>query len=74
MANSIFSALGGQQINSTDDFGRMMNDLQNFKRNFKGNAKEQVQAMLANGTMSQADYNRFGQMATQFIQMMNGRR
>lgn len=74
MANSIFSALGGQQVNSTDDFGRMMNDLQNFKRNLKGNAKEQVQAMLANGTMSQADYNRFGQMATQFIQMMNGGR
>ena len=74
MANSIFSAFGGQQVNSTDDFGRMMNDLQNFKRNFKGNAKEQVQAMLANGTMSQDDYNRFGQMATQFIQMMNGGR
>lgn len=74
MPNPLFNVLGGQQTDPMNDFGQMMNDLQDFKRNFKGNAKQQVQAMLANGSMSQADYNRFGQMATQIMQMMGGNR
>ena len=41
-----------------------------FRQNFKGDARAQVQQMLNSGRISQADYDRAVQMAQQLQQML----
>ena len=47
-----------------------------FKQNYSGDARAQIQQMLSSGQISQADYDRAVQMAQQLQQMMtpSGRR
>lgn len=60
----------GQQTTQNNDFSQFINELNNFKRSFHGDAKAQVQMLLQNGSMSQADFNRYAQIANQIIQQM----
>lgn len=47
-----------------------------FKQNYNGDARAQIQQMLSSGKISQADYDRAVQMAQQLQQMIapSGRR
>lgn len=47
-----------------------------FKQNYKGDARAQIQQMLSSGQISQSDYNKAVQMAQQLQQMIapSGRR
>ena len=47
-----------------------------FKQNYNGDARAQIQQMLSSGQISQADYDRAVQMAQQLQQMItpSGRR
>ena len=51
----------------------MMNQFNQFKQNFVGDPKQQVQQLLDSGQMTQQQFNQLSQAATQFQQMM-GRR
>lgn len=69
MANQLFNMLGGNnQLNSMPGFMQRLNQ---FRQNFTGDPKQQVQQLLNSGKMTQAQYNQLSQMATQIQNMLN---
>ena len=71
MANPIYDQFGGQQNNN--GFSDFMNDFRRLQQTVK-NPRQEVERLLNTGAMSQQDFNRFGQMANQVMQMMGGKR
>lgn len=71
MANPLYGQFGGQQVNN--GFSNFMSEFQRLQQTVK-NPKQEVERLLQSGAMSQNDFNRFGQMANQVVQMMGGRR
>ena len=71
MSNPLFNALGGgiPQGNGTM---QMIQQFMQFKQNFKGDPKEEVQKMLQSGKISQQQLNQVQQMAGQFQHMLKG--
>ena len=51
----------------------MLSQFQQFKQNFQGDPRQQVQQLLDSGQMTQQQFNQLSQAATQFQQMMKGR-
>lgn len=64
MANPLFQQFGNQMPNN------LMSQFEQFRKNFKGNPQQIVQQLLANGQMSQAQFNQLKQMADQFMRNM----
>lgn len=48
----------------------ILQQLQQFRQTFRGDARQQVQQMLNSGRVTQEQYNRAVQMAQQIQQMM----
>lgn len=72
--NSLFNSLGGGKSQLPGPFGniqQMMQRLNQFRQSFQGDPKEQVQQLLNSGKMSQEQYNKLSQMATQIQNMLN---
>lgn len=64
MSNPLFQQMmNGQNQNLLAQF-------QQFKSTFSGDPKQQVQQLLNSGRMSQEQFNRLSQMATQFQQLL----
>ena len=59
--------------NKNNGLSGMMSQFQQFKQNFQGDPKQQVQQLLDSGQMTQQQFNQLSQAATQFQQMMRGR-
>ena len=66
MPNPIYNSVANQN----NPFMQIMQEAQNFKNTFKGNPREEVQRLLNSGEMSQADFNKYSQIAQQVMQMM----
>lgn len=69
MPNPIFQKFGGQNTPQPNPLGNMMDFMKQFnqfKSNFKGDPKQQVQQLLESGQMSQEQFNQFSEMAKQF--------
>lgn len=73
MANPLYNALNGNQQTVNNGFSNFMSEFQRLQQTVK-NPKQEVERLLQSGAMSQNDFNRFGQMANQVVQMMGGRR
>ena len=71
MNNGLFKALGGNS-NMGDMLG-MIQQFQQFRQNFRGDPRQQIQQMLNSGQISQAQYNQAVQMAQQLQRALNGR-
>ena len=71
MSNPLFNALGGgmPQVNGPM---QMIQQFMQFKQNFKGDPKAEVQKMLQSGRISQQQLNQVQQMAGQFQRMLKG--
>ena len=71
MSNPLFNALGGvlPQGNGTM---QMIQQFMQFKQNFKGDPKAEVQKMLQSGRISQQLLNQVQQMAGQVQRMLKG--
>ena len=54
--NSIFKQLNGNSL---------MNQFEAFRSSFQGNPREEVQKLLDSGKMSQEQFNRLAEQATQ---------
>ena len=67
--SSLFNMFG----NKNNGFSKMLSQFQQFKQNFQGNPRQQVQQLLDSGQMTQQHFNQLSQLATQFQQMMKGR-
>lgn len=66
MSNPLFNAMGNQS-NPMADLIRQARD---FRKQFTGNPRQEVERLLRTGAMSQSDFNRFSQIAQQVVQAM----
>lgn len=71
MSNPLFNALGGGMTQENGPM-QMMQQFMQFKQNYKGNPKEEVQKMLQSGKISQQQLNQVQQMAGQFQNLLKG--
>ncbi len=69
--NPLFNVLGGGMPQSNGPM-QMMQQFMQFKQNFKGDPKAEVQKMLQSGRISQTQLNQAQQMAQQFARMLGG--
>lgn len=53
--------------------GNIVQRFQQFRQNFQGDPRTQVQQLLNSGRVSQAQYNQAVQMAQQLQRLMGGR-
>ncbi len=60
------------ELNKTPGFNpaQMMQSITEFRKNFKGDPKQQVQQLLNSGAMTQAQFNQLSQQAQQIMQML----
>lgn len=71
MPNPLFKALGGASApGPIGQFQRMMKQFQQFKANFQGDPKAEVQKLLQSGRMSQQQLDQLQAMAQQFKNLM----
>ena len=61
MNNSLYNDFGPK-----DGMAQFINEINNFKRNFQGDPRAEVEKMMRNGQLSQAQFNEFAQIANQF--------
>lgn len=66
MSNPLFNAMG-KQSNPMADIIRQARD---FKKQFNGNPRQEVERLLQTGQMSQQQFNQFSQIAQQVVQAM----
>lgn len=74
MANPLFNALGGGQTSLPGPFGnvqQLASQFNQFRNNFHGDPRQQVQELLNSGKMSQAQFNQLQQMASQLQHMFH---
>ena len=67
MSNPFFNALGGGQMpGPMGGFPQLLQQFKQFKANFKGDPKAEVEKMLQSGKLSQRDLNQIQNIAKQF--------
>lgn len=73
MSNPFFQAMGTGAANAPGQLGRamqMVQQFQQFRANFHGDPKAEVEKLLQSGRLSQAQLNQLQQMARQFQQLV----
>ena len=73
MSNPLFKALGGSMPampGPMGNFAQMMQQFQQFKANFQGDPRAEVERLLQSGRMSQQQLDQLQGMARQFQQFM----
>lgn len=74
MPNPLFNALGGNQMSGPlGNFAQMMQQFQQFKANFQGDPKAEVQKLLQSGKMSQQQLDQLQAAAKQFQALMGNK-
>lgn len=71
--SSLFNLFGSQEPPMNSGLANLLSQFNQFKENFKGDPKQQVQQLLDTGQMTQQQFNQLSQAATQFQNMMRGR-
>ena len=66
MANPLFNMMGKQSNPMAD----LIRQARNFKNQFNGNPRQEVERLLQTGRMSQQQFNQFSQIAQQVVQAM----
>lgn len=64
MANPLFNALGGQQMNP---MAQLVADAKRLQQTMTVNPKQMVEELVKSGRMSQQDFNNYAQIANQII-------
>lgn len=68
MASPLYNAMnpgGGQLPGRLGQAQKMMREFEAFKRDFRGDARQEVQRLLDSGQMTQEQYNQFARIAQQ---------
>lgn len=73
MSNPLFNALGGGMPQGNGPM-QMVQQFMQFKQNFKGDPKAEVEKMLQSGRISQQQLNQVQQMAGQFQNLLKNMR
>mgnify|MGYP000992771366 FL=1 len=69
MSNPLFNALGGGMPQGNGPM-QMIQQFMQFRQNFKGDPKAEVEKMLQSGKISQQQLNQVQQMAGQFQNLL----
>lgn len=69
MSNPLFNLLGGGALQGNGPM-QMIQKFLEFKKNFKGDPKAEVEKMLQSGKINQAQLDQAQQMAQQFKNML----
>ena len=69
MSNPLFNALGGGMPQGNGPM-QMIQQFMQFKQNFKGDPKAEVEKILQSGQISQQQLNQVQQMARQFQNLL----
>ena len=64
MANPLFNALGGQQMNP---MAQLVADAKRLQQTMTGNPKHMVEELVKSGRMSQDQFNQYAQIANQLV-------
>ena len=64
--NPLFNTLGNQSNPMAD----IIRQAKEFRKNFNGNPRDEVQRLLNSGEMSQQQFNQFSQIAQQVVRAM----
>lgn len=67
MANSLFNSMGNQ----SNPIANFVEQAKQFRNNFQGNPRAEVERLLQTGAMSQKTFNELSQMAQQIFPMIN---
>ena len=71
MTNPFMAALGGGQMpGPMGTFAQMVQQFNQFKANFKGDPKAEVEKLMQSGAITQDQLNQLQQMAKQFQSLM----
>lgn len=66
MPNNLYNTIG-RQNNPLEQLAQQARD---FRKQFSGNPRQEVERLLQTGAMSQQDFNRYSQIAQQVAQML----
>ena len=66
MSNALYNQFGRQN----NPFEQLAQQAREFKKQFSGNPRQEVEKLLQTGQLSQADFNRYSQIAQQVAQIM----
>ena len=69
MANPLYNMMG----NTNSQPNNLIARFNQFRQNFKGDPRQQIQELLNSGKVSQQQYDKAVQMAQQFQRMLSGR-
>ena len=69
MANNLYKAMGRQN----SPFEQLAQQARDFRKQFSGNPRQEVERLLQTGAMSQQTFNRYSQIAQQVAQFMGNR-
>lgn len=73
MANTIFQQFGNAHSNNYDPIEKLLNQVDEMQKSFKGNPKAEVEKLLSSGQMSQQEFQKLSGMANKLFPMMNRR-
>ena len=68
MANNLYKQFGGAPV--PNGMEQIVKHVQDFQRTFKGDAKAQVEQMVASGVLPQNVFNELAQQANQIMAFM----
>ena len=66
MSNPLYNSTNNQQ----NPFAQIIKQARDFRKQFTGNPRDEVQRLLNTGAMSQQEFNRLSQIAQQIVQAM----
>lgn len=66
MSNALYNQFGRQN----NPFEQLAQQARNFRKQFAGNPRQEVERLLQTGAMSQSQFNQYSQIAQQVAQMM----
>lgn len=67
--NNLYKQFGRQN----SPYEQLMQQAQEFKKQFNGNPRQEVERLLRTGQMSQSQFNQYSQIAQQVAQMMGNK-
>lgn len=68
MANRLYESMGSKTANP---YAEIIAGAQELRKKIMGNPRDMVQELLNSGQMSQADFNRYSQIAQQIVQYVS---
>lgn len=67
MANKLYQSMGAQN----NPFEQLAQQARDFRKQFSGNPRQEVERLLRTGAMSQKTFNELSQIAQQVVQFMD---